>query len=275
MSINTKTCKKCNINKSILNFGLLKSAHDGLRYDCKQCRKEYRDNNKEKIKEQQQKYYEINKDILLEKNKQYRANNIDKINIQRKEYRNREEIKKHIKEKNKEYLPKKKNTIKYKRKTDINFQISEILRSKIHKMIKGHKTTYQDIVGCDIDFLKKWLTYRFDLNMNWDNLGKYWEIDHIIPINAFNFENEKDIKICFHWTNLQPLTCYENKTKSDKLLLHYYFNNIVSINRFHLKNKQFMGYQMINESLSWLRNNELRYGKNPPDNTMDNQQPSL
>jgi hypothetical protein len=39
--------------------------------------------------------------------------------------------------------------------------------------------------------------------------------------------------------------------------------------------QKWKGYQMINESLSWLRDNELRYGKNPPDNTMDNSQPSL
>ena len=57
-------------------------------------------------------------------------------------------------------------------------------------------------------------------------------------------------------------------------MLHYYFNNIISVNRFNLKYKNFMGYQMINESLSWLRS-KLRYGKNPPDNTMDNSQPSL
>ena len=43
--------------------------------------------------------------------------------------------------------------------------------------------------------------------------------------------------------------------------------------------QKWMGYQMVNESLSWLRDNELRYGKNSPDaNTnvleMDNQQPS-
>lgn len=271
----TKICSKCKLEKSILNFGKLKTTLDGHRYDCKQCRKDYRDNNKEIIKEKQQEYYANNKTILQEKNQKYRAENIEKINIQRKEYRNREEIKMHIKEKNKEHLPKRKEKIKYKRKTDINFKISEILRSKIHKMIKGHKTTYQDIIGCEVGFLKKWIEYRFDKNMNWDNLGIYWEIDHIIPINAFDFKNENDIKICFHWTNLQPLTCFENKSKSDKLLLHYYFNNIVSINRFHSKYKQFMGYQMINESLSWLRYNELRYGKNPTDITIDNPQPSL
>jgi hypothetical protein len=122
-------------------------------------------------------------------------------------------------------------------------------------MIKGYNSTYKNILGCDMDFFKKWIEYRFDKNMNWENLGKYWQIDHILPINAFDFKNEKHILICFHWTNLQPLTCFENKSKSDKLQLHYYFNNLVSINRFNIKYKQFMGYQMINESLSWLRNN--------------------
>jgi hypothetical protein len=111
--------------------------------------------------------------------------------------------------------------------------------------------------------------------MNWENLGSYWQIDHIIPINAFNFKNTNEKYICFHWTNLQPLTCYENRFKSNKIYLHYYFNNIISINRFNSKYRQFLGYQMINESLSWLRDNELRYGKNPTDITMDNQQPSL
>jgi len=43
--------------------------------------------------------------------------------------------------------------------------------------------------------------------------------------------------------------------------------------------QKWMGYQMVNESLSWLRDNELRYGKNPTDDNtnvleMDNQQPS-
>ena len=270
----TKKCCKCKIELSVDNFGLLKTSKDGYRYDCKLCRMQYRNENKELIQEKQQKYYENNKVQLLLQNKQYRENNITKINTQRKEYRNRPEVKEHIKEQNKANLPKRKELIKEKRRTDINFQISEILRSKIHKMIRNHKTSYQDIIGCDVTFLKRWIEYRFDANMNWSNLGDYWQIDHIMPINAFNFVNTNEINICFHWTNLQPLTCYENKSKSDKLVLYYYFNNIVSVNRFNSKYKQFLGYEVLNESLRWLRI-KLRDRENATDNTMDNQQPSL
>ena len=258
----TKKCSKCKLELEITNFGKLKESKDGYRYDCKNCRKEYRNTNKVLIKIKQNEYYNENKDILLEKNKKYRQQNSTIINNQRKEYRSRPEVKEYLKKKNKEYLPIRKEKIKLLRKTNLNFQISEILRSKIHKMIKGKNTSYQEIIGCDIDFLKKWIEFRFDENMNWTNLGSYWQIDHILPINLFNFNNDNEKIICFHWTNLQPLKKEINQSKSDTLMLHYYFNNIVNVNRFNSNYKDFLGYQTLNESLKWLRI-ELRYGKNP------------
>jgi len=176
-------------------------------------------------------------------------------------------------------LPIRKEKIKQLRKSNLNFKISEIIRSKVHKMLKGKNTSYQKIIGCDIEFLKKWLEFRFIENMNWGNLGSYWQIDHILPINSFNFENKNECNICFHWTNLQPLESKINRIKSDKIQLHYYFNNIVNVNRFNSKYKYFLGYQVLNESLRWLRNKKLRYGKNPTDedvkaSEIDNPQPS-
>lgn len=275
-----KQCCKCKEIRNINDFGKLKSSPDGLRYDCKVCRKAYRETNKDEINEKNNKYYYDNKNTLLEKNKTYRIDNTEIINEQRKTYRNRPEVKKHIEQKNKEYLPIKKEKMKEKRKTDLNFQLSEILRSKIHKILKGKTTSYQDIIGCDLEFLKKWIEFRFDKNMNWENLGTYWQIDHILPINMFKDDLEQTKYICFHWTNLQPLTTFENRSKSDKLQLHYYYNNIVNVNRFNSKYNKFLGYQIVNENLRWLRNN-LRYGENSPDDNtikvfeIGNQQPSL
>ena len=276
---NLKTCYKCKIEQQICNFGKLKSSKDGYRYDCKNCRKEYRENNKENIKQKQQEYYLNNKDTLIDKNKNYRIQNNEKINNQRKEYRNRPDIKQYIKQKNKEYLPIKKQKIYERRKTDINFQLSEVLRSKIHKMIKGKETSYKYLIGCDIDFFKKWIEFRFDDEMTWNNYGTSWHIDHIIPISIFNFNNQIDKQICFHWSNLQPLKCLENQQKSNKLQLYHYFNNLVNVVRFNSKYKDFLGYQILNESLKWLRDNELRYGKNASykletSNKIDNPQPS-
>ena len=118
-------------------------------------------------------------------------------------------------------MPIKKEKIKEKRKTNLNFQISEILRSKLHKMLKGKYTSRQKLIGCDIEHLKRWIEYRFDEYMTWDNLGKYWHIDHILPINKFNFTNLNEQQICFHWTNLQPLKASENIKKSKSITKLY------------------------------------------------------
>jgi hypothetical protein len=188
---NTKFCYNCKENIPQSNFFKNKKKKDGLADACKPCAKNLN-----------KKYYDNNKERVLKKNKEYRIDNIKKINIQRKEYRNRPEIKEHCKEKNKEYLPIKKEKIKEKRKNDLNFRLSEVLRSKIHKVLKNINTSYEEILGCNKDFLKKWLEYRFDSDMTWENYGKYWDIDHIIPISKFDFSNDTHIKICFHWTNL-------------------------------------------------------------------------
>jgi len=277
-----KVCSKCKILKNSNVFGKSKNSKDGLRNECNDCRKEYRKSASLQIKDKQREYYEKNKVYLKEQNKIYREKNKSIINLQRKEYRNREEIKDYIKTKQKEYLPIRKEKIKELRKTNLNFKMSEILRSKIHKILNNQTTSYSKLIGCDLNWLKTWLEFRFDENMNWENFGSYWQIDHILPINGFDFKNnEISQKICFHWTNLQPLSAFENRQKSNKLLLHYYFNNIVNVNRFNTKYKQFIGYQVVNESLQWLRT-KLRYGENPMDNNdnkisfeIGNQQPSL
>ncbi len=267
-----KTCSNCKQQLKLEMFGKLASTKDGLRYDCKLCRKAYRAANKDIIKVKNQNYYKENKTQLNISNRARWNKNKDIYNAQRFEYRNREEVKLHIQQKNKEYLPKKKENIKIKRKCDLDFQISEILRSKVHKMLSGKNTSYKEYIGCDIVFLKKWIEYKFDPDMNWNNMGSHWHIDHILPINMFDFSQEASKYLCFHWTNLQPLSPRENRAKSDKLMLHYYFNNIVSVIRFNNKYKQFLGYQNIRDSLCWLRE-KLRYG-NKSQVKQDNPQPT-
>ena len=44
-----KICCKCKNEKNLDCFGKLKNSPDGLRYDCKDCRKEYNIKNKEII----------------------------------------------------------------------------------------------------------------------------------------------------------------------------------------------------------------------------------
>jgi len=58
--------------------------------------------------------------------------------------------------------------------------------------------------------------------MSWDNQGKYWDIDHIIPVSSAKTE-EEIIKLN-HYTNLQPLESYYNRhikrAKLNPILYH-------------------------------------------------------
>jgi len=276
-----KKCCKCKEKKSLNKFGNLKSSKDGLRYDCKDCRKKYNISIRDKKKEYNKLYFEKNKKKIIIKNKEYRENNLEEIKKQRKEYRNRPEIKEHIKIKNKEYNEIRKKKIKERRQIDTCFRISEVIRSKIHKMISGKKTLkYKELICCESEFLKKWLEFQWKTDMNWNNYGTKWHIDHIIPINQFNLSIKSDIKVCFHWRNLQPLYADENRSKSDKIIIKHIINNINNYKKFtKISSNKDDGYQVITEMLLWLRTNHSDMVKNPQiihyySDEMDDPQPS-
>lgn len=63
--------------------------------------------------------------------------------------------------------------------------------------------------------LRQHLESQFTPEMNWDNYGSYWELDHIIPKNQFHFESydDKEFKICWSLLNLRPLLKAENRQR--------------------------------------------------------------
>lgn len=79
---------------------------------------------------------------------------------------------------------------------------------------KNSKT--EDILGCSFEEFKSYLESKFEDWMSWENRGLFngelnygWDIDHIIPLNSA--ETEEDIIILNHYTNLQPLCSYTNR----------------------------------------------------------------
>jgi hypothetical protein len=85
------------------------------------------------------------------------------------------------------------------------------------KNITQRNKTY-DIVGIEINDLKRHIEKQFTKGMNWENYGMYgWHIDHIIPLCSANDENEL-LKL-FHYTNLQPLWAEDNLKKNGRILI--------------------------------------------------------
>lgn len=110
---------------------------------------------------------------------------------------------------------------KYKNKVDPSFKIINNLRRRIWKSLKGILKTDKTInlIGCTIEELKKHLEKQFQPGMTWVNYGKDgWEVDHIKPCASFDLSDPQQQKICFHYTNLQPLWGKDNWSKKDKII---------------------------------------------------------
>lgn len=81
------------------------------------------------------------------------------------------------------------------------------------------------LIGCSVSELKLYLESLFKENMTWNNWGKgegKWHVDHIIPCAYFELSDPEQQKLCFHYTNLQPLWEKDNVSKKSLYSGNYY-----------------------------------------------------
>lgn len=79
---------------------------------------------------------------------------------------------------------------------------------------KSAQTT--ELLGAPWVWVEAYLEEQFLPGMTWENHGPVWEIDHIRPCASFDLTIPEQQRMCFHWTNLQPLFTPDNRRKSDK-----------------------------------------------------------
>lgn len=233
-----KTCTKCKTEKEFRDFYKDTRSTDSHCSSCKECAKQYRltnldkikkyklDNknnrkiyqlkNKEKIKNQNREYYLNNKDKIY----QYEIDNKERLKKYRKQYalKNSEKIGRYRKEyrlKNKEVLNKK---VLDRQSRDPLYKlicnIRKLICSSIKKMNYTKKSKTYEILGCSFEEFKQHLERQFTEGMRIDNHGE-WHMDHIIPISSA--KTEQDIIKLNHYTNFQPLWAIDNLKKGNKI----------------------------------------------------------
>ena len=186
-----KKCFKCKAEKDFSQFNKLAKASDGLQCYCKTCQKilsnEWEKNNS-KYRSEYYKNYEF---THANERKMYR-------------FENREERRKY--EKN-------------LRETNLNHKISCNLRRRLNKFISGELKNGSAIkdLGCSIDELKNWLSRQFIEDMNWENYGIVWNIDHIIPLSKVDLTDTMQLKKVCHWFNLRPLFVRDNIVRGNRI----------------------------------------------------------
>ena len=183
---------------------------------------------KKKKKIQNKKYREKNPDKLKKLQKEWREKNPDKIKKRDKNYRNskggREKKKKY------NYLYNKNNKPRINRrrrererdryKSDMLYRLVESLRGGLHQTLKAQGASKNartiEYSCCSVKFLRNHLEKQFTDGMNWDNWSiDGWHIDHRRPRDSFNLNNEDEIYMCQHYTNLQPMWGPENMAKGN------------------------------------------------------------
>jgi hypothetical protein len=102
------------------------------------------------------------------------------------------------------------------RKTNINYRLKKSLAARLRNVL-DKETTTMNYIGCNIQYLREWFEYNFTKEMNWNNYGTYWSIDHIIPVNKFDLTIEKEKLECWNWTNLTPVTMHFNSSNKDSI----------------------------------------------------------
>ena len=100
------------------------------------------------------------------------------------------------------------------------YRVLNSLSVRINQELKeagiDREFTYIQILGCSVSEFETYLQNKFIDDMSFDNYGE-WEIDHIMPVSSFDFNDLEEIKECCHYTNLQPLPKSKNRQKYNKL----------------------------------------------------------
>ena len=245
----TKQCNKCKEFKTLDNFSKDKSSVDGLQKRCTPCKKQYYQDNIERIIEQNKKYQEDNKEWYQIYVRQYRKDNKDKISQYKED--NKEILKKHRRKYNadnkekisKYYFDNKDKNIErdkqYRKDTKESRReyIQQYNKDNSDK-IRKHKKIYRDenkhlflkyiqnrrarkmgqlgfLPDNYIEILEQYDTYcrycNLDLKIN------PYHIDHIIPLSRGGLHD---------FTNLQLICATCNLKKNNKT--HLEFQEIIS-----------------------------------------------
>jgi hypothetical protein len=223
-----KICSKCKIEKDVCEFSARKNRKCKFKSRCKLCTnengKKYRENNSELVKSRKKIYYNNNSEKLNKKTREWYEKNSEKSCQQKKEYyvKNRELVLERSKLWVKNNRDKVNNYVKRKKEKTPLFKVELNIRSRMAQYLKQKNITKRnktyDIVGIDINGLKKHIEEQFENGMTWENYGMYgWHIDHKIPLCSA--ANENELLKLFHYTNLQPLWAEDNLKKNGKLLV--------------------------------------------------------
>ena len=103
--------------------------------------------------------------------------------------------------------------------SDPGFKVEYLLRGRINAAFRFrgiHRSLKtEELLGCPVVVAMAHIEAQFADGMSWDNWGE-WEVDHVKPCAAFDLTDPAQQRECFHYSNLQPLWSFDNRSKGDR-----------------------------------------------------------
>ena len=180
-------------------------------YENKAYFPKYYQENKERIKKIRAPYLLKTKEKRRNKQVEYYHKNIEKMRKISLFHSKKSEYKRKRNERNKKI-----------NRENPKARINNAFHVAVYSSLKGIKRgrAWKKLVGYTLQDLIKHLEKQFTKGMSWKNYGKYWHVDHTLPISYFKFDSYDDIefKKCWCLSNLRPLEAKENIIKGNKIV---------------------------------------------------------
>lgn len=193
----SKRCTRCFTEQPLDRYYKNKASRDGFQSYCKVCQQAtiriWRAKNQERIKLNNQQYREAHREERRNYNRAWRKENKDYW----RHYQNA------------------------RLKGDINYRLHNYIGRALRRAISKKGRSILAVLDYPVDQLRSHLESQFQPGMTWENYGKAWHIDHVIPKSWFNLEteygiDEYELKVCWGLTNLQPLWANANLKKKNR-----------------------------------------------------------
>ena len=222
------TCSKCLIEKKSEHF----YKHGKICCDCNNEKRRQKYKNDEEYRKkliQMASDFKHEKVITRQKIKEEEQN---KIGIDNKKCKYCNEIK------NKDRFRYNRLKCKDCERDEPTEKFKRYIRTRIYNSLRyKNKTKHSvDYLGCTSDEYFKWM-FKYNNKYCLDNHGAEWHIDHVIPLSKFDLNIEEQQLIAFNWRNTMPLSCSENLSKNNKIIVSQIEEHYKKLVEYHEENK--------------------------------------
>jgi hypothetical protein len=85
---------------------------------------------------------------------------------------------------------------------------------------------YAPYFGLDIENFRLWVQLQFTEGLDWSNFSQKWQLDHVVPVNYFDFGVERELQLCWSFINIRVNPVLHEGPRPDLLKAKQYFQSL-------------------------------------------------